>query len=96
MLILEDVSIYTHNKNVIKSEHICIRDGSVTAITGENESAKSELAHMLGLIASNKDYTYQLDGHDVELTNEEMLSQLKKLGLVIYHRDISLLSICLF
>ncbi|MFV0381089.1 MAG: ATP-binding cassette domain-containing protein [Breznakia sp.] len=78
-------------ETILDSVHLQIKDASICVLTGVSGSGKSTLLYYIGLIANDTAYDYVFDEEPVDLTNNFMLSNLRKAAIGYIFQDNSLL-----
>ncbi|MTI94188.1 MAG: ATP-binding cassette domain-containing protein [Firmicutes bacterium] len=90
MLRLSNINI-RFDRDLIVDGAIDLLDGRITAIIGESGSGKSTLLYHIGLISSNDQYHYQLDGNSIDLTSDVVTSELRKKRIGFIFQDNNLI-----
>ncbi len=90
MINLKNIHI-AFDREIISDGEMQIPDESITAITGESGSGKTSLLYMVGLLSSNKDYSYEMDGSHIDFSDKEHINQIRRSQIGILFQDGSLI-----
>lgn len=79
------------DRPIINNGNITIKDGSITAITGDSGTGKSSVLYLLGLISSNRDYEYYYYGKRLNLKDNKGICDLRRKDFGFLLQDNSLI-----
>ena len=90
MLRLKGIQI-AFKERVIEDGALTAPSGKLTALTGPSGSGKTTLLYCAGLISSNVDYEYELNGKHVDLWSEQEKGEIRKtkIGYVFQENNLN-------
>lgn len=90
MLRLKGIQI-AFKERVIEDGALTAPSGKLTALTGPSGSGKTTLLYCAGLISSNSDYEYELNGKHVDLWSEQEKGEIRKtkIGYVFQENNLN-------
>lgn len=89
MIKLENIQI-EYQEKLIQNGELEIQNGVITCITGPSGTGKTSLLYLIGLLEKQKDLRYYFDDNLLDLTNESVVSNLKRTKIGYVFQDYNL------